>query len=124
MVIQDKTYTVEEFEIFLNQHPRRLFELVYGEIIEKLPTEEHGIIAARLTARLTVFVEDHNLGRVAVEARHRVLDDDFNDRLPDISFSAEHKRPVIKQGAVPQMPDLAIEIKSPTDTYRQMRETA
>ena len=123
MVIRDHIYTIHTFEEFIAQQPNRLFELVHGEIVEKLPTQEHGILAARLAARLTVFVEDNNLGRVAVEARHSPPDDDYNDRLPDVSFSADYD-PVVKKGAVKKMPTLAIEIKSPDDSYRQMRETA
>ena len=124
MVIRDKIYTIADFEDFIRQHPNRLYELIHGEIVEKVPTQEHGVIAARITARLTVFVEDNELGFVAVEARHRPFDDDYNDRLPDVSFTAGVDKPVVKKGAVPSMPDLAVEIKSPDDTYRQMRETA
>ncbi|MCI0709991.1 MAG: Uma2 family endonuclease [Chloroflexi bacterium] len=123
MVIRDQLYTIHTFEDFIAHQPNRLFELVHGEIVEKLPTQEHGVLAARLAARLTVFVEDHNLGRVAVEARHRPPDDEYNDRLPDVSFSAGYD-PLVKKGAVEKMPALAIEIKSPDDSYRQMRETA
>ena len=32
--------------------------------------------------------------------------------------------PVVRKGAVPQMPDLAVEIKSPTDSTIELREKA
>ena len=40
---QTKTYTIEEFERFLAlpENADRLFELIDGEIVEKMPTEEH-----------------------------------------------------------------------------------
>jgi len=66
-----------------------------------------------------------NLGRVAVEPRHQVPGDQHNARLPDVAFtSTERAQPVVKQGGVPQMPDLAVEIKSPDDRIREMREKA
>jgi Uma2 family endonuclease len=125
MVIQRKLYTVDEFEQFiaLPENSDRRFELVNGEMVEKLPTEEHGAIAVRLILRIGGLVEQNDLGRLAVEPRHRTLEDDYNARIPDIAFtSKERALPLVKKGAVPQMPDLAIEIKSPDDSYKQMRE--
>jgi Uma2 family endonuclease len=43
--------------------------------------------------------------------------------MPDLSVNSRH-RPVVREGSVPQMPELAIEIKSPTDSIKQMREKA
>ena len=126
MVIQTRTYTVEEFEIFLKHEAQqdRLYELINGEIVEKVPTEEHGMIVLRIGAKLLVFVEDQQLGWVTTEARHRLPDDPHNDRLPDISFRSADSGPVVKRGAVLQMPDLAVEVKSPDDSYKEMREKA
>lgn len=126
MVIQPKLYTVEEFDAFLEQaeHQGRLYELVNGEIVEKVPTEEHGIIVLRIGSKLLVFVEAHKLGWVATEARHRVPHDKHNDRLPDISFRTAASGPVVKRGAVMQMPDLAVEVKSPDDSLKDMRDKA
>ena len=126
MAIQSRLYTVTEFEQILAQpeNSERLLELVNGEIIEKMPTEEHGIIVLRIGSRLLVFVEANNLGRVGVEIRHRNPDDEYNDRLPDVSYSADTTNPVVTKGAVLRFPDLAVEVKSPTDSYRLMREKA
>lgn len=127
VVIQNKLHTVETFEEFISrpENRDRLFELVNGEIVEKVPTEEHGIITALLVAALVPFARSRSLGRVAVEARHKIPDDAHNARLPDIGFtSAERVLPVVRQGAVPQMPDLAVEIKSPDDSRMEMRDKA
>jgi Uma2 family endonuclease len=116
MVIQNRLYTVDEFEAFLAlpENQERRFELINGEIVEKAPTEEHGIIVLRIGSKLLIFVDLHALGRVAVEVRHRIPADDHNARLPDISYRRDTSAPVVKQGSVPVMPDLAVEVKSPT----------
>lgn len=45
MVIQTKSYTIEEFEEFIArpENGDRVFELIHGEIVEKVPTEEHSM---------------------------------------------------------------------------------
>ena len=45
MTTQEKLYTVDEFEQIIAQpeNSERLLELVNGEIVEKMPTEEHEI---------------------------------------------------------------------------------
>jgi Uma2 family endonuclease len=126
MAVQSKLYTVDEFEqvLALPENRDRLLELVNGEIVEKMPTEEHGIIVLRFGSRILVFVDLHKLGRVGVEIRHRSPEDRYNERLPDISFTADTTTPVVTKGPVPRFPDLAVEVKSPDDTFRQMREKA
>jgi len=126
-VVQPKIYTIEDYESFVAEpaNSDRRFELIHGEIVEKLPTEEHALIAAMISHLLMTFVLPHKLGRVAVEPRHQVPGDNHNARLPDVAFtSTERALPVVKEGGVPQMPDLAIEIKSPDDRVREMREKA
>jgi Uma2 family endonuclease len=124
MTIEQKLITVDEFEEFLAEHPSGLYELLHGEIVEKVPTQEHGVIATKISARLLVFMEDNNIqGHVAVEARFSPTDDELNDRLPDVSVHLTDKPPVA-EGAVEGMPNLAVEIKSPKDSNKLMRDKA
>lgn len=122
---QERLYTVEEFEhlLTLPENRERLLELINGEIVEKMPTEEHGEVALLIGAALLAFVRANKLGRVGVEVRHRMPQDKRNSRLPDVSFIAG-QRPRVAEGSVPQMPDLAIEIKSPDDSLKELREKA
>ncbi len=122
---QERLYTVKEFERLLEQpeNRERLLQLINGEIVEKMPTEEHGQIALLIGAALLAFVQPRKLGRVGVEVRHSVPDDQHNSRLPDVSFISG-QRPLVKVGSVPQMPDLAIEIKSPDNSLKELRERA
>ncbi|MCU0498133.1 MAG: Uma2 family endonuclease [Anaerolineae bacterium] len=120
-------YTVETFEHFLTQPENRdrLFELIYGEIVEKMPTEEHGIIVLNIGSAIRHFLKTHPIGRVSVETCYRLPDDPKNASQPDLSFiSATHQLAIVRQGAVLQMPDLAVEVRSPDDTLVELRAKA
>jgi Uma2 family endonuclease len=126
MAVQPKI-TAQAFEEFisLRVNSDRRFELVDGEIVEKTPTEEHGYLASLLNARIFIYLEKNPIGRVVVEARYRMPKDEHNAYLPNVSFtSTERLQPLVKSGAVPHMPDLAIEIKSPNDKTLDMRKRA
>lgn len=126
MVIQPKQ-TVQDFEAYiaLPENADRLFELIDGEITEKVPTEEHAILAALLSGEIYLYLKQHPIGRVAVVPRHKIPKDAHNARMPDIAFTSQERAlPVTTSGAVPQMPDLAVEIQSPDDSTLKMREKA
>ncbi len=126
MVVERKLYTVEEYEQFISQpeNADRLFELIEGEIVEKVPTEEHGVIVVNISTELRLYIRRMGKGRVAVEVRHQLPGDDHNSFLPDVAYYADDSRPVVEQGAVPQMPDLCVEVQSPDDTPKEMRDKA
>lgn len=117
--------TVDEFERLLTapENSDRLLELIEGEVVEKMPTEEHGLVTSNFVYALSAYNRQHKLGRVVTEVRHRLPGDAHNSRLPDISFSSA-RRPLVREGSVPEMPDLVVEIKSPADSVRKMREKA
>src|SRR5689334_5960768 len=126
MVVQkEHLYTVAEFEGFLRQpaNRERLLELINGQIVEKLSTQEHGELQALIGAAILIFVRPRKLGRVGVEIRHQMPADNANSRLPDVLFIAGN-RPRVTEGSVPQMPDLAVEIKSPDDSLKELRDKA
>jgi Uma2 family endonuclease len=54
VVPQEKLYTVDEFETFIArpEHADRLFELINGEIVEKMPTQRHGVVTVNISAEL------------------------------------------------------------------------
>jgi Uma2 family endonuclease len=124
MVIQDRSYTVGEFEALITEPENRdrLFELVYGEIVEKVPTQLHAAIVHLISGFLFVFLRENPIGWALVEARYQLPGDEHNARVPDLSFVSDRSRPLLEQGPAPYMPDLAVEIKSPDDGYKEMAE--
>ncbi len=125
MTIQEFVMTAEAFETFLRERPNddRRFELIHGTVVEKMsPTQEHGFVALNIGAELRNHAKNTAIGSASVETAHKSQDDDYNYRIPDVSFVTEGE--LVKQGAVPRMPALAVEIKSPDDTFAELREKA
>lgn len=57
-----------------------------------------------------------------MKVEYHLPSDDSNYLMPDLSFTrTERLLPIVEKGAVPQMPDLAIEIKSPDDKVNVLR---
>jgi Uma2 family endonuclease len=126
MVTQDKLVTVNEFETFIarSENVDRRFELIHGEIVEKMPTQEHAFIIQVITGEIYIYLKTSPIGRGMVEARYGLPNDKHNDRMPDFSFVSDPTRQLVRKGSAPYMPDLAVEVKSPDDTYKRMREKA
>lgn len=123
---QVQVITAREFArvVAAPENRERLLELVHGEIIEKVPTEAHGKLAALIAHFLLAFVLPRGIkAHVSVEVRHEVAGDRHNSRLPDVSLRFSNESPV-ESGAVMHMPDLAVEIQSPNDQPHQLREKA
>jgi Uma2 family endonuclease len=119
-------YTVDEFERMADapENRERLFELIDGELFEKVPTEQHGMIVALIVRLLLNFILAHDIkGRVVTEARHRIPGDNRNARMPDVSYRAG-TAPLVTKGSIAAMPDLAVEVRSPDDSLRDMRAKA
>ncbi len=119
--------TREAFEAFCAapEHRERRFELIHGEIVEKMVTEERGSIVLTIGAGITLYLRQNPIRRAGVAISHRREGDDTNLRIPDLSviINADDK-PIVRDGATPYYPDLAVEVKSPHDTYRERREKA
>jgi Uma2 family endonuclease len=126
MAVRERLITYDEFDLFTRQDENldRNFELINGEIIEKMPTELHGYLVSMLIIRIGSFILAQASGRIVTEVRSRIPTDDHNARQPDISYFADDTRPIVTKGAVPLLPDLAVEVKSPDDSYVQMRDKA
>jgi Uma2 family endonuclease len=87
---------------------------------EYMPTFEHGVIEANIGAELRSFLKGKNLGRVtssSAEFRFVENSEDFRKpgRQPDISFVRQEKLPRRFRSYPDVVPDLAVEIVSPSD---------
>lgn len=125
MVVEQRLYTVEEFEQIADspENRDRLLELVNGVLTEKTLSEQQAIYIGNIFGHIRHYLQQTRSGRVVMEVRHRAPGDSRNARIPDISYIAGN-RPPVEQGSVPQMPDLAVEVKSPDDSWKTMREKA
>lgn len=121
---QEQLIGVDEFETFIArpENRDRRFELIQGEIVEKLPTQLHGYITAQFVIEIGLYLRQTPIANIFVEARHRPVGDTKNDRVPDISLS--FSTDIVSRGPAPGMPDIAIEIQSPDDNPRDMIEKA
>ena len=65
------------------------------------------------------------LGIVTVEPGHHPRGNRFTLLVPDVAFVSRERAPEpFPEKFVPLMPDLAVEIASPSDTTKEMREKA
>jgi Uma2 family endonuclease len=122
-----KTYTIAEFEAFIArpENRDRSFELIHGLIVEKaMPTDEHATIVNLGLFFLTGHALEHNLGLPGPERRFVFPDDTQDSRQPDISMILDPTIPLVTEGAMTVIPDVIIEVKSPDDTYEDMRDKA
>ncbi len=112
MTVGIKTYTVEEFERFIEQpeNADKLFEYIGGEIIEVPSNPYVSHLASRINRRLGTFVEDHDLGFVTGEAGGYMVSGERY--APDVAFLAKQKGPLTAQGYHPTPPDLVVEVLS------------
>ncbi|MEM7131802.1 MAG: hypothetical protein AAF702_36145 [Chloroflexota bacterium] len=60
LATKERKLTIDEFErLYLSaKNGERLLELIHGEIHEKMPTEEHGIISGNLVFAFKLFTKD------------------------------------------------------------------
>ena len=86
----------------------------------------HGLVAARVAARLLNFVEEHNLGQVyAAETGFLLRQSPDTVRAPDAAFVARRRLAAMTlqpKGYFPGPPDLAVEVLSRSDTDRDVSD--
>ena len=89
-------------------------ELLDGEkVLVPAPNEDHQTISVRLTARMHVFVEEHDLGRV-FHAPYDVVLTDTDVVQPDILFVSKDRYHIRTRANIQGAPDLIVEILSPS----------
>ena len=128
MAIQERLYDIGEVWDLYCQPDNELkrFELIDGVLFEMSgPGGTHGRIATKLARFLDEHAENNDLGIVTVETGYHPQDNRFTLLLPDVAFVSEVRAPKpFPEKFVPIMPDLAIEIYSPSNTFEELREKA
>ena len=127
MVIQQQLYSVDDvWEMAHQTDSENHYDLIDGELFEMPPPGyAHGRLAVLIARYIGNFVEAQELGEVTVESGYHPPDNRHTLLSPDVAFLSKAKAPQPFWGKyIPVMPDLAVEILSPSDTFRQVRRKA
>ncbi len=102
-------------EVFKMLPEGTLAELIDGVIyMSPSPVRPHQRIVSLLLARITVFVEENDLGEAYVAPFDVYLDEEMNAVQPDIVFVSKKRLSVIDPvGHIHGVPDLTVEVLSP-----------
>ncbi len=120
---KDRLYTAEEYAR-LPDYPDARDELVRGQRVrEPLPRPIHAQVQARLCELLGAHVRAHRLGFVGGETGFKLERDPDTVRGPDVAFlSRARVGDTIPEHWPEHGPDLAVEIRSPSDRRRGLAE--
>lgn len=123
--ISQKLLTAEEFFDLPEPADGSFQELVRGEVVAvTAPGWEHGEIQLNIGSLLKQFLKQNPIGRVATESGTITERGPDTVRGPDVSYYSKDRLPldqrVVKYHDQP--PDLCVEVVSPSNTKRQLRE--
>jgi Uma2 family endonuclease len=110
-------------ELMRLEGPNR-HELIKGELLTMPPPKfEHGRVAANLTIILGQHVKANKLGAVCTEAGYKLESHPDTVLGPDVSF-VSRDRVVRPEGYYLGPPDLAVEVRSPSDRRSRLERKA
>jgi Uma2 family endonuclease len=107
-------------EEFLKQYEGQRFELIDGVATEiPMPaSQQHGKICVKITLRIGAFVDANNLGHfTSNDSFVRVGSNPDRLRAPDLCYFSYERLPrgPMPEGLLTVVPNLAIEVRSPSD---------
>jgi Uma2 family endonuclease len=120
MAVKQRLYTADDIS-----EMRGLFEIIKGEIREVSPSGLRSTILAAEIARLIGnYVHDHKLGFMTSSDGGFLLSTDPDTiRVPDVGFIAKNKVNIpITSGFAAVAPDLVVEVISPSNSEKEIRE--
>lgn len=114
--------TVKDLEKLQQQAPDYRMELVNGEIIVMSPSGyESDEVATRVAGKLFAYVDAKRLGRVTGAGAGFTLPNS-DTRAPDVSFVQARRLRKSPRSFAELAPDLMVEVKSPSDSVKELRE--
>ena len=124
MATQAPVYTVDDVWRLSQKpvHAAASFYLIDGElIVEALADESREDVVALLAAHIFLFADAANLGQVSTNASYR-----DQTLTPAVSFISQEAtfEPYFMRSHLAVMPDLAVEIISPSQSLAQVRRKA
>ena len=120
-----KLMTADELLLMPKVDGRR-FELIRGVLIEKMPGgDPHSETVVRTGSLLTVYSDDNDYGNVrSGEPGYRLDHDPDTVRAPDVAWFAPSRVPQDVVGFPALAPDLAVEVKSPSNSWPEISSKA
>ncbi|MBL8879195.1 MAG: Uma2 family endonuclease [Phycisphaerales bacterium] len=98
------------------------YETLEGSLfMSPSPTSGHQVIVGNLHWELRTFVQSRHLGKVLLSLLDVELED-FTVVEPDLIFITERNAAIIQESHVRGVPDLLVEVVSPTSRNRDLRE--
>ena len=124
MTTKQKLITADELLLMPRDGSR--YELIRGVLVEKMPPGySHGVVVSRIDYALAHYAESHDYGATGSgEPGYRLDRDPDTVRAPHISWIAPDRVPVGLQGYPGFAPDLAVEVKSPSNSNPEMAAKA
>ena len=128
MAVLERVYTVDDVRQLERQplHPTDKYYLIDGELLTKMaPNQLHAMVAGEVSRLMGNFARKHGLGRVLLECGYHPTGDRSTVLLPDVSFESRDRmaQPPLTT-YVPYMPDLAVEVVSPSQSMPEARRKA
>ena len=122
---ETKLMTADEL-IKLPRGMGKRYELIRGVLIEKMPTgDPHGDSVTRASNLIFTYSEENDYGVVRTgEPGYRLERGPDTVRAPDVAWIAPGRIPAGTQGYPELAPDLAVEVKSPSNSNPEMAAKA
>ena len=127
MVLRQRVYDIDDlWQLVCDADDDKHYELIEGEIIEMSPPGgEHGAIAGEIFHIFRLFDPQRKLGVPTVDAGYHPPANRNILLSPDAAFTSIERAPKpFPRTWVPVMPDIAVEVLSPTNSMRQIRRKA
>lgn len=120
MAINIRRMSVEEFDelVFTPEYIEKDFEYVAGEIVDVVSHPKSSKLAGKFLIKIGSFVYDNELGHVTgADGGYHVENERY---MPDVAYISFERQPELEseEGYLPNAPDLAIEVVSPSDSER------
>ena len=128
MELRERVYDIDDLWSLYHQpeNEGKRFELIDGVLIEmSAPGGEHGAITINLGFFFRAFRLEQDLGIATAGTGYHSPDDRRTLLVPDVAFISHTRAPKpFPKKLVPVMPDLAVEIQSPSNTLAELRDKA
>ena len=124
MVVKHKLITADELLMMPDDGKR--YELIRGVLSEKVTAgDPHSIVVSRVDTALSNYSDANDYGETRTgEPGYRLDHNPDTVRAPDVAWIAPGRVPAGTRGYPNLAPDLAVEVKSPSNSYAELADKA